>query len=253
MTRFRLARGFWSAAAGRAAQRVPLGGEPHRRRHRTWCLNSLRLAHAFKRRNNLDSAHFLQMNLFRPCFRPGSFDMVISNGVLHQHERPTPRVRAHHDPGQAGRVHLGGALPQVRTSGHRPATAHLQRLGRPLQVPRPSRGRPACQPVEAPGVVHDQYKNPHESKHTVGEVLGWLEGTGFSSCTACPRRPRSPASAPMSACSNRPHWPPLERLAGQPPRWWSRATAKGVLHRDRPKAGLVARSRGVATRVVRPV
>jgi hypothetical protein len=25
----------------------------------------------------------------------------------------------------------------------------------------------------------DQYKNPHESKHTVSEVLGWLEKTGF--------------------------------------------------------------------------
>ena len=25
----------------------------------------------------------------------------------------------------------------------------------------------------------DQYKNPHESKHTIGEILKWFEKTGF--------------------------------------------------------------------------
>jgi hypothetical protein len=33
----------------------------------------------------------------------------------------------------------------------------------------------------------DQYKHPHESKHTIGEVLGWLRETGFSFVTSVPR------------------------------------------------------------------
>jgi hypothetical protein len=32
----------------------------------------------------------------------------------------------------------------------------------------------------------DQYKNPHESKHTVGEVLGWLSEAGFEFVHAIP-------------------------------------------------------------------
>ena len=52
------------------------------------CLNSLKLATAFKTQNELDRAHFLQMNLFRPCFKPASFDLVISNGVLHHTADP---------------------------------------------------------------------------------------------------------------------------------------------------------------------
>jgi hypothetical protein len=33
----------------------------------------------------------------------------------------------------------------------------------------------------------DQYKNPHESKHTVGEVLHWLEETGFTFIKSIPK------------------------------------------------------------------
>ena len=52
------------------------------------CLNSLKMATAFKEQNELDRAQFLQMNLFRPAFKPGTFDLVISNGVLHHTSDP---------------------------------------------------------------------------------------------------------------------------------------------------------------------
>src|SRR4029453_190282 len=52
------------------------------------CLNSLRLGQAFARRHALDRVHFVQMNLFRPAFAPASFDLVISNGVLHHTSDP---------------------------------------------------------------------------------------------------------------------------------------------------------------------
>ena len=32
----------------------------------------------------------------------------------------------------------------------------------------------------------DQYKNPHESKHTIGQVLGWLDKIGFEFVTSIP-------------------------------------------------------------------
>ena len=33
----------------------------------------------------------------------------------------------------------------------------------------------------------DQYRNPHESKHTVGEVIGWLKEIGFQFVHAIPK------------------------------------------------------------------
>src|SRR5262245_44995432 len=47
------------------------------------CLNSLRLAKDFADRFVIRNVAFLQMNLFRPPFKDGVFDVVVSNGVLH--------------------------------------------------------------------------------------------------------------------------------------------------------------------------
>src|SRR5580704_13949500 len=47
------------------------------------CLNSLKLAKGFRDRFSINNAHFVQANLFRPPFPLASFDVVISNGVLH--------------------------------------------------------------------------------------------------------------------------------------------------------------------------
>ena len=33
----------------------------------------------------------------------------------------------------------------------------------------------------------DQYKHPHESKHTMGEVLGWFADAGFDFVKSIPR------------------------------------------------------------------
>ncbi len=52
------------------------------------CINSLKLAQQFKEKHDLSTVHFLQMNLFRPIFRPASFDLVICNGVLHHTSDP---------------------------------------------------------------------------------------------------------------------------------------------------------------------
>src|SRR5262245_18072668 len=44
---------------------------------------SLRLGHKVARANKIEGIEFLQMNLFHPCIRPSSMDVVISNVVLH--------------------------------------------------------------------------------------------------------------------------------------------------------------------------
>jgi len=58
------------------------------------CLNSLKLANDFKARNQLDRVDFYQMNLFKPCFKKGSFHLVICNGVLHHTSKPFEGFKA---------------------------------------------------------------------------------------------------------------------------------------------------------------
>jgi hypothetical protein len=46
------------------------------------CLNSLRLGEQFRDKHGLNRVRFTQMNLFRPCFKPEQFDVILCNGVL---------------------------------------------------------------------------------------------------------------------------------------------------------------------------
>ena len=52
------------------------------------CLNSLKLAQRFKKKQGIFNASFVQMNLFQPVFKRESFDFVICNGVLHHTSDP---------------------------------------------------------------------------------------------------------------------------------------------------------------------
>lgn len=151
------------------------------------CMNSLRMAHAFKRRNRLDSAHFLQMNLFRPCFKPGSFDLVISNGVLHHTSDPFlafQRIATLVAPGGyllVGLYHKYGRLAtDLRRLLFNVSGDRYKFLDRHAVDPRLS-------PAKRLAWFMDQYKNPHESKHTVGEVLGWLQATGLEYVHSLPK------------------------------------------------------------------
>jgi carbamoyltransferase len=139
------------------------------------CLNSLRLGEQFRRAHGLDRVRFVQMNLFRPCFKPGQFDVILCNGVLHHTADPYGGFR--------------GLLPMLKSGGYiivglyntygRLATDARRVLFRltgsrarwidPVlrQGPRARGKREAW--------FEDQYRHPHESKHTIGEVLGWFD------------------------------------------------------------------------------
>jgi SAM-dependent methyltransferase len=139
------------------------------------CLNSLRLANAFKQRNGLSRVHFLQMNLFRPVFEPASFDVVISNGVLHSTSDTYLGFQS-----LARLVKPGGYLIIGLYHRYGRLATDLRRIifrftGRRFAFldPRFRREKLGSERFEA--WFADQYLHPHELKYTIGEVLKWLE------------------------------------------------------------------------------
>jgi uncharacterized protein YbaR (Trm112 family) len=122
------------------------------------CLNSLRLGERFRRENDLRRTRFLQMNLFRPAFKPGIFDLVIF-GLYHRY----------------GRLITDFRRLVFRSTGDRFTSLD------------PNLRRGGFNPAKRRAWMMDQYKHPHESKHTIGEVLGWFRRTGFRFVKSIPR------------------------------------------------------------------
>ncbi len=150
------------------------------------CHNSLKLGHGFKRANQLERVHFLQMNLFRPPLKHEAFDLVISNGVLHHTADPFLAFREISKlvrPGGyilVGLYHRYGRL----VTDLRRAIFRFSRDRFTFLDPNLRKGGMRSHKWRA--WFMDQYKNPHESKHTIGEVMGWLEKTGFQFVRSIP-------------------------------------------------------------------
>ena len=143
------------------------------------CRNSLKLAETFRRENRIEGAAFMQMNLFRPVFPEASFDLVVSNGVLHHTGAPRRGFET-----LSRLVKPGGffVLGLYNTFGR--LTTDLRRLVFRLSGDRfrgldPRLRSGAWGETKKKSWFEDQYKHPHESKHTMGEVLHWLDGVGF--------------------------------------------------------------------------
>jgi carbamoyltransferase len=175
------------------------------------CLNSLRLAERFRREHRLSRVRFVQMNLFRPCFRPGHFDVVLCNGVLHHtgdprggFERLVPLVR----PGGFIIVGLynkyGRMLNGIRRRVFAVSGGRGQWLDPYLRNTRLSADRRRAW-------FDDQYRHPHESTHTVGEVLDWFDRAGLDFVRGVPSTTGEPEFergllAPTAPGSAFDHW-----------------------------------------------
>lgn len=143
------------------------------------CMNSLRLADEFRREQELDRVSFAQMNLFRPCFRSEQFDVILCNGVLHHTADPLGGFQ--------------GLLPLLKPGGHVVIGLYsrfgrfmtdLRRIvfrltgGRGRRLDPYLRSRKLSADKQRAWFA-DQYRHPHESKHTIDEVMGWFEDAGI--------------------------------------------------------------------------
>ena len=150
------------------------------------CVNSLNLGQDFKQTNDIDNAAFVQMNLFRPVFKPPSFDLVVCNGVLHHTSDPLLGFQSISKLVKKGGYIIVGLH---NTFGRIPTD--IRRLVFKLPWLRLKlldyrvRDR-SIDEVRRQTWFMDQYKHPHESKHSFGEVLRWFDQTGFQFVNSIP-------------------------------------------------------------------
>ena len=152
------------------------------------CLNSLKCGAAFKEKNEINNVAFIQMNLFKPVFKPESFDLVICNGVLHHTSYPLGGFQS-----LAKLVKKNGFMIIGLYNTYGRLSTDIRRLifkffGDRFKFMDPRlRGENRNNTRKKHSWFMDQYKNPHESKHTFGEVLHWFDQSGIHFINSIPK------------------------------------------------------------------
>jgi SAM-dependent methyltransferase len=178
-------------------------------------LSSLNLGEAFRSAHQINNLAFCQMNLFRPAFKAGAFDLVVSNGVLHHTSDPygafTSIARLVRPKGFIA-VGLYNSFARIPTDARRLLFNlmgdRFAFLDRRLRTPGLNAARWRAWFL-------DQYKNPHESKHTFGEVLRWFDRDGFEFVSSIPRTDGAEVDSAHRLFEPHPRGSALDRTAVQ--------------------------------------
>jgi ubiquinone/menaquinone biosynthesis C-methylase UbiE len=150
------------------------------------CMASLRCGDGFRQKQELQRLNFIQGNIFNLPIAEESFDLVISKGVLHH----TPDChKAFHE--VAKRVKKGGYLIIGLYNLYGRVPTHLRRALYRVVPPLRRRGdfvmRKVIQSAEKRRIWwEDQYNNPHETSHSVDQLLKWFDEAGIEYVNAFP-------------------------------------------------------------------
>lgn len=146
-------------------------------------LASLRLAIEHKRRNTLVRSGFAQMNIFELAVKDDCFDVVIAHGMLHHTfdaRRAFAAVVKKVKPGGIVMVGLYNRFARIPTWLRSKVIGFT---GGNIDYVVRHRIRDAR---KAEIWIEDQYYNPHETWHSIGEVLGWFEENGVDYLNCSP-------------------------------------------------------------------
>lgn len=151
------------------------------------CLNSLKLAETFRASQSIRNAKFVQMNLFRPAFAEGAFDVVISNGVLHH----TGNTRAAFEsivrllaPNGLILIGLYNRIGRVTTSLR---GAVFRALGESAHFLDNHLRRKHYTSARKRAWYMDQYEHPWEDRHTFDDVLTWFDKNRIEFLSSVPK------------------------------------------------------------------
>jgi 2-polyprenyl-3-methyl-5-hydroxy-6-metoxy-1,4-benzoquinol methylase len=144
---------------------------------------SLALACGFRDKHRLERVCFYQMNLFRPIFREESFDLVYCSGVLHHTTYPYKGFQS-----ISRLVRKNGYIMIGLYNACMRMPTHVRRLLSymlPIHKMDPVIRKLSTEQKKQVW-FNDQYRNPHETDHTIIEVIEWLEKNDFRFVSSIP-------------------------------------------------------------------
>ena len=146
-------------------------------------LSSLLLAVEHKRLNGLARSGFAQMNIFDLAVKDNSFDVVIAHGVLHHTfdaRRAFAAIARKAKPGGVIMVGLYNRYARIPTWAR---SKVIGVLGPNIDFVVRNRIQDSH---KAKIWIKDQYYNPHETWHSIGEMLGWFKENGINYLNCSP-------------------------------------------------------------------
>jgi SAM-dependent methyltransferase len=150
-------------------------------------LPSLRKGHTFVKPFGLKRVGFAQMDIFNPALRRQAFDYVFCVGVLHHTADPFGGFK-----NVCTLVKPGGYIIIGLYNTYGRLMLDLRRVifratgGRLRRIDALVRGQFFGDHKKEVWYA-DQYQHPHESKHSVDEVLGWFDQQGIEFVNAVPK------------------------------------------------------------------
>ncbi len=136
--------------------------------------NSLKKAELFRKKQGLDDVSFIQMDLFKTAFKPESFDFLFCLGVLHHTADPRKGFRELCKLVKKNGYIIVGLynkyarlLSKFRRFTFQQTGDRFLWLDYFMRSPMDDEKKKIW--------FQDQYMNPHESSHTVDEVMSWFE------------------------------------------------------------------------------
>ena len=147
---------------------------------------SLTLATGFRAQQGLTNCNFMQGNLFELPLRREAFDLVICKGVLHHTADARAAFRAATAMVRPGGYVLVGLYNRI---GRIPTS--VRRWWFKIRPRREGTGDYVLRQIaksdeKARSWFYDQYLHPHETRHTVDEVLTWFDENGLDYVNAVP-------------------------------------------------------------------
>jgi len=137
--------------------------------------NSLRKGNDFKKKFKLDNVDFMQMSIFDMALKENSFDCVFCMGVLHHTHSAYDGFKV-----LCRLVKKNGYIVVGLYNKYGRISSSVRKLifkvvGERFQALDYFMRRGDMDSKKKKTWFMDQYRNPHESKHSVGEVLNWFK------------------------------------------------------------------------------
>ena len=139
--------------------------------------SSLKIGEDFRLKNNIENTYFMKMDVFDLKFKPNTFDLSISNGVLHHTKNAEKAFKCIVEVTKPGGIiiiglyhrygRLSTLLKQKLTKLIGNKIAYLDKTS--LKIKNKEKRK---------AWVKDQFMNPHEDLFTPNEVLPWLNNYG---------------------------------------------------------------------------